>query len=209
MRLAVGAGMQRHCSRRPKADPSGADVMTTRLMLMTLALVFTLTGAGFAQERKGLQIFNDISTQVNRYTQFTIFDSIDAGIDEGHVVLSGWVTMPYKKADIERRVAKVDGVKSIKNDIQVVPVSQFDDELRFRIARAIYGNSSFWNYAAMANPPIHIVVVRGHVTLTGVVNSNVERVLARSLATGFGSFVVKNELKTDAEVRESLEKITE
>ena len=183
--------------------------MTTRLTLMALALVVTLTGTSHAQERKDLQVFNDISTQVNRYTQFTIFDSIDAGIDQGHVVLTGWVTMPYKKTDIERRVAKVDGVLSVKNDIQVVPVSQFDDELRFRIARAIYGNSSFWNYGAMANPPIHIVVVRGHVTLTGVVNSNVERVLARSLATGFGSFGVKNELKTDAEVRESLEKITE
>ena len=70
----------------------------------------------------------------------------------------------------------------------MLPVSQFDDELRFRIARAIYGNSSFWNYAAMANPPIHIVVNRGHVTLTGVVNSNVERMLARSLAIGFGAF---------------------
>ena len=75
----------------------------------------------------------------------------------------------------------------------MLPVSQFDDELRFRIARAIYGNSSFWNYAAMANPPIHIVVNRGRVTLTGVVNSNVERMLARSLATGFGSFEVKND----------------
>ena len=97
---------------------------------------------------------------------------------------------------------------SVKNDIQVLPVSQFDDELRFRIARAIYGNSSFWNYAAMANPPIHIVVNRGHVTLTGTVNSNVERVLARSLAIGFGEFTVKNELRTDAEAREALEKIT-
>ncbi len=183
--------------------------MTTRLTLMALALVATLTGTSHAQERKDLQVFNDISTQVNRYTQFTIFDSIDAGIDQGHVVLTGWVTMPYKKTDIERRVAKVDGVVSVKNNIQVVPVSQFDDELRFRIARAIYGNSLFWNYGAMANPPIHIVVVRGHVTLTGVVNSNVERMLARSLATGFGSFGVKDELKTDAEVRESLEKITE
>ena len=182
--------------------------MTTRLSLFTFALVFALSSSGQAQARKGLQIFNDISTQVNRYTQFTIYDSIDAGVEDGNVVLSGWVTMPYKKTDLERRVAKVDGVKSVKNDIQVLPVSQFDDELRFRIARAIYGNSSFWNYSAMANPPIHIVVVRGHVTLTGVVNSNVERALARSLAVGFGSFDVKNELRTDAEAREALEKIT-
>ena len=183
--------------------------MTTRITSMAFALVLTLAGASYAQDRKDLQIFNDISTQVNRYTQFTIFDSIDAGVDDGHVVLSGWVTMPYKKTDIERRVAKVAGVKAVKNDIQVLPVSQFDDELRFRIARAIYGSSSFWNYGAMANPPIHIVVVRGHVTLTGVVNSHVDRVLARSLAIGFGSFDVKNELKTDAEVREALEKVTE
>ncbi len=183
--------------------------MITRNMLMAFALVLVTAGAGYAQERKDLQIFNDIATQVNRYTQFTIFDSIDGRIDDGHVVLTGWVTMPYKKTDIEKRVAKVDGVLSVTNDIKVVPVSQFDDELRFRIARAIYGNSSFWHYGAMANPPIHIVVVRGHVTLTGTVNNNVERVLARSLAVGFGSFDVKNELKTDAEVREALEKITE
>jgi hyperosmotically inducible protein len=88
-----------------------------------------------------------------------------------------------------------------------LPVSSWDDELRYRVARAIYGNSSFWNYAAMANPPIHIIVNRGRVKLVGVVNNNVERQLARSLATGFGEFEVKNELKTDAEMRTALEKV--
>jgi hyperosmotically inducible protein len=164
--------------------------------------------AAFAQEREDLQVFRDISNQVNRYTQFTIFDSVAASVDEGQVVLTGFVTMPFKRDDIERRVRRVDGVMTVKNAIEVLPVSQFDDELRFRIARAIYGNSSFWHYAAMANPPIHIVVNRGRVTLVGTVNSNVERMLARSLASGFGAFDVKNELKTDAEVRAELEKIS-
>jgi osmotically-inducible protein OsmY len=59
----------------------------------------------------------------------------------------------------------------------------------------------------MANPPIHIIVENGHVMLTGVVNNNVERMLARSLATSFGAFSVKSELKTDAEVRADLEKL--
>jgi hyperosmotically inducible periplasmic protein len=158
-----------------------------------------------AVERKDLQVFNDIADQVNRYTQLTIFDSISASIDDGRVVLSGWVTMPFKKDDLERRVRKVDGVMTVDNKIGVLPVSQFDDELRFRIARAIYSHSLFWNYAAMANPPIRVVVNRGRVTLEGVVQSNVERMLARSLASGFGAFDVKNELKTDAEVRESME----
>lgn len=178
-----------------------------RTLIVTLAAVAVLGGSAAAQERKDLQIFRDISDQVNRYTQFTIFDDVQASVENGAVVISGWVTMPYKKDDIERRVRGVAGVRTLENRIEVLPVSQFDDELRFRIARAIYGNSAFWNYATMVNPPIHIIVNRGHVTLTGVVNSNVERMLARSLASGFAAFDVKNELKTDQEVQESLERI--
>ena len=180
--------------------------MKTLFATLVVSL-FALTSPALAQdvERKDLQVFNDIADQVNRYTQLTIFDSISASVDDGRVVLSGWVTMPFKKDDLERRVRKVDGVLSVDNKIGVLPVSQFDDELRFRIARAIYSHSSFWNYAAMANPPIRVVVNRGKVTLEGVVQSNVERMLARSLASGFGEFEVKNELKTDAEVREAME----
>jgi osmotically-inducible protein OsmY len=177
------------------------------LLALTPAQAFASAGATAEQtpERKDLQVFNDIADQVNRYTQLTIFDSISAEVTDGKVVLSGWVTMPYKRDDIEKRARKVEGVNVVDNKIGVLPVSQFDDELRFRIARAIYGNSSFWHYAAMANPPIRIVVNRGRVSLEGVVQSNVERMLARSLASGFGAFEVKNELKTDAEVRESME----
>ena len=119
---------------------------------------------------------------------------------DGVVTLTGKVTMPYKRDDIEKRIAKVDGVRSVSDQISVLPVSQFDDELRYRIARSIYNNSNFWNYAIMPNPPIHIVVEHGRVTLTGVVQSNVDRMLARSLATQFGALSVTNALKTDAEV---------
>lgn len=181
--------------------------MKKAVALLFAAVVMTAAGAASAQERKDLQIFRDVSNSVHRYTQFTIFDSIDATVTNGQVILGGWVTMPYKKTDIERRVRSVAGVNAVDNKIQVLPVSQFDDELRFRIARAIYGNSAFWNYAMMANPPIHIVVNGGRVTLQGVVQSNVERQLARSLATGFAAFEVKNELKTDDEIQAELERI--
>jgi hyperosmotically inducible protein len=174
--------------------------------VLALCAAALLSTPALAQERKDLQVFRDIADQVNRYTHFTIFDSVEADVSNGHVVLGGAVTMPYKKDDIERRARSVKGVQSVDNKIEVLPVSSMDDELRFRIARAIYGNSSFWNYAAMANPPIHIIVNRGRVTLVGVVNSNVDRQLARSLATGYGEFEVKNELKTDAELREAMEK---
>ena len=154
-------------------------------------------------ERKDLQVFNDISKAVNRYVYFTIFDDVSANVKDGVVTLTGKVTMPFKRDDIEKRVAKVDGVN---DQITVLPVSQFDDELRYRIARSIYNNSNFWNYAIMPNPPIHIVVEHGRVTLTGVVQSDVDRMLARSLATQFGALSVTNALKTDAECPNSLKK---
>ena len=173
-----------------------------KTLFATLFVSLLAINSAFAQtpERKDLQVFNAIADQVNRYTQLTVFDSISASVDDGRVVLTGWVTMPYKRDDLERRARKVAGVRAIDNKIGVLPVSQFDDELRFRIARAIYGHSSFWNYAAMVNPPIRVVVNRGKVTLEGVVQSNVERMLARSLATGFGELSVESELLTDAEV---------
>ena len=183
--------------------------MARKSFLVALAFAL-LSSPAFADvaERKSLQIVNDVSSEVRKYTRFTIFDDVRVGVaEDGVVVLSGKVTMPFKKDDIERIVGRVDGVSAVRNELGVLPVSPYDDELRYRIARAIYGNTNFWHYAAMANPPIHIIVERGHVTLTGVVNSSVERMLARSLATTFGAFSVKNELRTDAEMKAVSEKI--
>jgi hyperosmotically inducible protein len=170
-------------------------------LAITAALLATLAVAAFAQDRRDVRLAEDIGRSIVSYTRLTIFDDINATVENGMVVLTGKVTMPYKKIDMEKRIAKIDGVHGVRNDISVLPVSSFDDDLRYRVSRAIYGNPSFWNYAAMANPPIHIIVEGGHVTLAGVVNSNVERMLARSLATGLGELSVTNALKTDAEVK--------
>ena len=166
----------------------------------------TLAAQTSEGDRKDFQVAKDIAKTVQRYSRFTIFDDISANVKDGVVTLTGKVTMPYKRDDIEKRVAKVDGVRGVSDRIDVLPVSQFDDELRYRIARSIYNNSNFWNYAIMPNPPIHIVVEHGRVTLTGVVQSEVDRALARSLATQFGALSVTNSLKTDAEVTDGLAK---
>jgi hyperosmotically inducible protein len=180
--------------------------MRTIVAALVLGLCLCAATSWAQGDRKNLQVFNDISRTVNQYSFFTIFDDVNANIQNGNVTLTGQVTQPFKRDDIAKRVAKVDGVQQVTNRIEVLPVSQFDDQLRNRIARSIYGNSNFWNYAIMANPPIHIIVDHGHVTLTGVVQNNIDRMLARSLATQFGAMSVKSELKTEAEVNEQLEK---
>ena len=180
--------------------------MTTKIMavaLMLLALAAPARAAGDAN----LQLFRDVQKQVLQYPHFTIFDSVNAQVDNGTVTLVGKVTMPYKKNDIERRVRKLPSVERLVNKIEVLPVSQFDDDLRFRIARAIYSNANFRPFATMVNPPIHVIVERGRVTLEGVVNSEVDRMLARSIAGNFLAFSVTNDLKTEAEVKAELEKL--
>jgi len=180
--------------------------MTTRI-IATAIVMLAMSAPAWAQDRENLEIYRDVSKQVLRYPQFTIFDSVHAQVQEGVVTLSGRVTMPYKRDDIARRVARVEGVDDVRNEVTVLPVSQFDDELRLRISRAIYGNSNFWRYGAMVNPPVHIIVENGRVTLEGVVNSNIDRMLARSIVGSFNAFKVTNDLKTDAEMDAVLEQL--
>jgi hyperosmotically inducible protein len=172
-----------------------------------VACLAILAPVGTAQARtaqaypnKDVRIAHEVVASVNDYAQFTVFDDVSVGVENGIVTLNGRVTMPYKRNEIEKRAAAIDGVREISNRISVLPVSLLDDDLRNQIARSIYGHSNFWDYAIMRNPPIHIVVERGHVTLTGVVRSNIDRMLARSLANQFSAFSVTSKLKTDAEV---------
>ena len=181
--------------------------MLKKLLLVGAGLALSAQVAIAAPaERKDLQVFKDVANAVNRYVHFTIFDDVNAKVDNGVVTLTGKVTMPYKRDDIMKRVADVNGVVEVRDFIEVLPVSQFDDRLRYQIARAIYGNPNFWNYAIGPNPSIHIVVEHGHVDLTGVVTNDVDRMLARSMVTQFGVMSFKNDLKTEAELRSAGEK---
>ena len=149
-------------------------------------------------------VANEVAARVRRYAFYTIYDDIDGRVDAGLVTLTGKVTAPHKASDIADLVAKVAGVREVDNRIETLPVSTFDDQLRFAIGRRIYRDSLFSNYAIQVNPPIHIVVDRGHVTLTGAVNSEVERRMAEVIArSAFGVFSVTNRLRLDSEISSS------
>src|SRR5258706_294593 len=145
---------------------------------------------------------NEIAKRIRQYVFYTIYDDVEGSVHDGVVTLTGKVTMPYKASEIGDLVARVPGVREVDNKISTLPVSTFDDELRVAIASHIYRDPLFWNYAIQVNPPIHVVVENGHVTLTGVVNSEVERRKAEAVArTTFGVFSVDNRLRLDSEMR--------
>jgi hyperosmotically inducible protein len=164
---------------------------------LVVALISLVVVPARAIQMSDADIAERVSQAVLTYPQFSIFDDVEIGVNDGAVTLTGRVTMPVKRNEIGKRVAKIDGVRSVTNDIGVLPESQTDAALRVRVARAIYNHPAFWRYAQMTNPPIHIIVEGGRITLTGVVDSEVDRMLANSLAQVGGSFGVTNRLKLD------------
>lgn len=125
----------------------------------------------------------------------TIFDDVEVAVVDRAVVLTGRVTKAHKQQAIGRLVEQLDGVAHVRNEIRVLPPSAHDSQLRQQIARAIYNHPSFWRYASMSHPPIHIIVEHGHVTLTGSVSNEIERLLAQTLAQVPGVSAVVNRLK--------------
>lgn len=146
------------------------------------------------------RIAEQVAQRLRRYVFFTIFDDAEIEVDNGVVTLTGRVTMPYKADAFMDLAAHVPGVQEVRSEVRTLPVSLFDDQLRYAIARKIYGDPLFWNYAVQVNPPIHIIVEHGAVTLTGVVTSEVERRKAEVIARGtFAVMSVTNKLRVERE----------
>ncbi len=148
-------------------------------------------------ERKDADIHKDVVDRILRYAWYTVYDSIDAGVENGVVLLRGSVNQPYRKTDIENRVAGIPGVKGLVSEIRVQGVSGFDDRLRIELVRRIYGDERFVQYASWVHPPIRIIVDKGHITLTGLVGSAVERQLVGPIARGTLAFGVDNQVKLE------------
>lgn len=146
------------------------------------------------------RIAAQVAQRLRRYVFYTIFDDANVEVDDGVVTLTGRVTMPYKADAFADLAAHVPGVQEVRNQVKTLPTSLFDDQLRYAVARQIYGDSLFSRYAIQANPPVHIIVERGNVTLTGAVFSEVERRKAEAIARGtFSVMSVTNKLRIERE----------
>lgn len=110
------------------------------------------------------------------------FDSINLGVQNGLVTLSGSVLDEPSHASALAIVANTPGVKNVIDNIQVQPASPMDDDLRIRLARAIYGDPALQKYWLDPQKPIRIVVDRGHVTLEGVVDNQMDKQIAEMRA---------------------------
>jgi hyperosmotically inducible periplasmic protein len=132
------------------------------------------------------ELASKVAHEVRMYSWYSIWDNISVRVDNGRVELMGQVNQPNKKADLQRIVNRIPGVKSVENELEVLPLSPMDDQLRIQVARAIYRDSVLSRYGMQPIPPIHIIVDNGHVTLEGVVNTEMEKNVAGLRANGAG-----------------------
>jgi len=129
---------------------------------------------------------------------FDVFDNIEFRVDRYNVTLMGQVTRPTLKSDAESAVKGIDGVESVSNQIEVLPLSPSDDRLRVALYRAIYGFSSLQRYALPVIKPIRIIIKNGHLTLEGVVNNEADKNVVKLRAKGVhGVFSVPNNLRVE------------
>jgi hypothetical protein len=177
----------------------GAGIMLC--FLATAALAEQPVSVNPTQRKVSLEVW----AAVTRSPHVTIFDDVNVTVREGRVTLTGKVTNDSKRREITRRVASVAGVREVQDDLRVFPSSKLDDELRERIGRAIYGNAGFWHYAMLPNPSIHIIVEGSHVTLQGIVRTELDRTMAQALALQCSPLSLTNELKTPREIGHSLD----
>lgn len=144
-------------------------------------------------------IVKKLTHEIRMYPRYSIFDNIRFFVDGGKVELLGEVSQPYKKDDLGRIAQHIPGVTSVSNELKVLPLSPMDQRLRLRVARAIYRDPVLLQDRMGALPSIHIIVDNGHVTLEGVVNTDLEKNVAgmRAATAGLSFGQVTNNLQVE------------
>jgi len=179
-----------------------------RTKLLTIVAVLALGGVvpAMGQQNRGMVITNpQLGRQVRHelvtLPYYGVFDNLAYNVNGSTVTLYGQVVRPTTRSDAERRVKRLAGVSRVVNNIQVLPLSGFDDNIRRATYRSLARTAGLYRYLQGTNPSIHIVVDRGHVTLEGVVSNSGDKTLANMAARQVpGAFSVTNNLKVEGNV---------
>jgi hyperosmotically inducible periplasmic protein len=127
---------------------------------------------------------------------YSVFDNLEYSVQGNKVILAGQVVRPVLKDEAASAVKDIEGVQEVDNQIEVLPVSNFDDQIRRAELREIYSFPSLQRYALGTIPGIHIIVNNGHVTLEGAVDNQADKNVAGLRANSVPNvFSVTNNLR--------------
>ena len=169
----------------------GRMAMVLASLLLTASFAFATSPQPKSMEK--------IRKELVTLPYYGVFDNLEYKLEGSTVTLYGQVVNPVTRSGAARRVARLEGVDRVINNIEVLPVSGFDDSIRARAYRSIFRSGSLYRYAMGTNPSIHIIVRNGNVTLEGVVSSRMDSQLAYMAANQVpGVFSVTNNLRVES-----------
>ena len=114
---------------------------------------------------------DEIAVRASHILNWDVFvphERIAIKVERGYVTLSGEVEWQYQRADAEKDVRKLSGIKAVINDIRVRPSVRSDD-VEAKIRAALERNADTEAHR------VSVGVSGGRVTLTGKVNAWTER----------------------------------
>jgi osmotically-inducible protein OsmY len=156
-------------------------------------------GSGPGDDPSDGEVSREVADRLSRYVHYSIFDDVNVAVRNNVVTLTGKVTWGYKAKEMEKMAARVPGVERVVNEIEVLPTSSQDEQIRNSLASRMYGDPLFVRYSTQFAPPVHIIVEDGHVTLTGQVDSEIQRRKAEIIARDtFGVFSVDNAIEVSS-----------
>jgi len=174
------------------------------LLVLAIAILgFTFSDAvaqNFSGNGKN-SVERQVYKQIIKLPYYGVFDNIAFRVNGDTVTLYGKVLQPTTRKSAERVVEKIEGVENVVNNIEVLPLSNFDNSIRIRTLRTLQNGGSLYRYFLGASPSVKIIVDRGNVTLEGFIANrgdyNLANILARSVP---GVFSVKNNLIVEKEL---------
>jgi hyperosmotically inducible protein len=184
-----------------RSIPFGFSLWSLAILLFSATTLATAQNSAPQRNDKKLHenLVKEVRHQLLLLPYYSVFDNLLFKVEGDKVTLMGQVVRPSLKSDAENAVKSVEAVASVDNQIEVLPVSTMDDQLRRAVYRAIYGDTALSRYGMSALPSIHIIVKNGNVTLEGVADSEGDKNLANLRANAVPNvFSVTNNLSVAA-----------
>ena len=156
-----------------------------RIVLLTM-LIQPILGPGLLGAQQGMNnqkgarnsdewIKKEVRHELLTLPWYSVFDYLAYSVNGNEVTLLGQVVQPTLKSDAENAVKHIEGVEKVNNQIEVLPTSPMDDQIRRAEYRAIYSQDLLSRYGVGNLQSIHIIVKNGHVNLEGFVDSQQDK----------------------------------
>ncbi len=149
------------------------------------------------EEVSDAELAEAVGRAVLDYVHYTLWDYVDAWVNEGVVsVLGSFTPDRDKKRELYRKIARIPGVRDYVDRIEVLSPSSSDRRTRARISQLLGRSVHFDRYRNTTNTPFHIIVSNGAVTLKGYVQDQIEYIEMQSIVGQIGGVLrVDNQLQ--------------